>query len=117
MTVTRQDPQTIVLAGACPVECRTAAEMPGNACCCGDWRPCVSLHTAVVQVILAAAPALPTMRRFLIENGSRRNPGAGAGEVETESDSPNGARRDDRPIYGRRFPACIRKFHSRDSMN
>ena len=60
MTVTRRDPETIVLTGACPVDdaeplSQMLLETPAAAV---DWRPCVSLHTAVVQVILAAGPVL-----------------------------------------------------------
>ena len=60
MTVTRRDPETIVLAGACPVDdaeplLQLLLETPAAAV---DWRSCVFLHTAVVQVILAAGPAL-----------------------------------------------------------
>lgn len=60
MTVTRQDPATIVLAGPCPVEdaeplLQMLLETPAAAV---DWRACQTPHTAVVQVILAARPAL-----------------------------------------------------------
>jgi hypothetical protein len=60
MTVTRQDPQTIVLAGPCPVDdaeplLQMLLETPAAVV---DWRTCQSPHTAVVQVILAARPAL-----------------------------------------------------------
>ena len=49
-----------MLAGACPVDdaeplLQMLLETPGAAV---DWRTCQSLHTAVVQVILAAGPAL-----------------------------------------------------------
>ncbi len=68
MTVTRRDPETIVLAGACPVDdaeplLQMLLETPAAAV---DWRACQSLHTAVVQVILAAgACAGRAMRRRL----------------------------------------------------
>jgi len=60
MTVTRRDPETIVLAGACPVDdaeplLQMLLETPAAAV---DWRSCQSPHTAVVQVILAAGPVL-----------------------------------------------------------
>jgi hypothetical protein len=60
MTVTRQDPDTIVLTGPCPVEdaeplLQMLLETPAAAI---DWRACQSPHTAVVQVVLAARPAL-----------------------------------------------------------
>ena len=60
MTVTRRDQETIVLAGACPVDdaeplLQMLLETPAVAV---DWRSCQSPHTAVVQVILAAGPVL-----------------------------------------------------------
>jgi hypothetical protein len=59
MTVTRQG-QTIMLAGPCPVDdaeplLQMLLETPAAAV---DWRACQSPHTAVVQVIMAAGPAL-----------------------------------------------------------
>lgn len=60
MTVTRHDPQTIVLTGACPADdaeplLQMLIDTPAAAV---DWRACQAPHTAVVQVILAARPAL-----------------------------------------------------------
>jgi hypothetical protein len=60
MTVTRHDPQTIVLAGPCPVDdaeplLQMLLETPDAVV---DWRACQSPHTAVVQVVMTAGPAL-----------------------------------------------------------
>jgi hypothetical protein len=60
MTVVRHDADRIVLEGICGVEdaeplLQMLVETPAAAV---DWRPCGSLHTAVVQVILTAEPAL-----------------------------------------------------------
>ena len=60
MTVTRRDAETIVLAGPCPVDdaeplLQMLLETPAAVV---DWRACQSPHTAVVQVIRAAGPAL-----------------------------------------------------------
>ena len=60
MTVTRRDPESIVLEGMCGAEDAEAllqmlVETPGARL---DWRPCNQLHTAVVQVVLAVRPAV-----------------------------------------------------------
>jgi hypothetical protein len=63
MSVTREHDGTIVLEGACPVEdaeplLQLLQKSPDGAL---DWGRCNHLHTAVLQVILAAriAPAGP----------------------------------------------------------
>jgi hypothetical protein len=60
MTVRRHDDGTIILDGDCGAEdAEPLLQMlladPGGAV---DWTRCSHLHTAVVQVILAAAPTL-----------------------------------------------------------
>ena len=61
MSVRREDDgTTIVLDGHCPVE---EAEpllqfLQASPAACLDWRQCTHLHTAVLQVILAARPQL-----------------------------------------------------------
>ena len=61
MSVRREDDgTTIVLDGHCPVE---EAEpllqfLQATPAACLDWRQCTHLHTAVLQVILAARPPL-----------------------------------------------------------
>lgn len=60
MTVRRESDSTIVLEGRCPIEdaeplWQLLQATPGAPC---DWTRCNHLHTAVVQVILAARPAL-----------------------------------------------------------
>ena len=61
MSVRREDDgTTIVLDGHCPVE---EAEpllqfLQATPAACLDWRQCAHLHTAVLQVILAARPQL-----------------------------------------------------------
>ncbi len=60
MSVRRETDGRIVLTDACMVEdaeplLQLLQETPHAAC---DWRQCGHLHTAVVQVILAARPAL-----------------------------------------------------------
>ena len=60
MSVRRDEGGTIVLAGSCPVE---EAEpllqmLQATPTAKLDWTQCRHLHTAVLQVILAARPAL-----------------------------------------------------------
>ena len=60
MSVQRQSDGSILLSGACPVEdaeplLQLLQATPGAQC---DWTRCNQLHTAVVQVILMARPAL-----------------------------------------------------------
>jgi hypothetical protein len=60
MSVRRHENGNIVLEGDCPAEdAETLLQMlqaaPGVPI---DWTQCSQLHTAVLQVILAAAPAL-----------------------------------------------------------
>ena len=60
MTVRRDTDGKIVLDGHCPVEdaeplCQLLQATPDALC---DWTRCSHLHTAVVQVIMAARPAL-----------------------------------------------------------
>jgi hypothetical protein len=60
MSVLRRDDGTIVLDGSCPVEdaepllqlLQAAPEAPV------DWTLCSQLHTAILQVIMAARPVL-----------------------------------------------------------
>jgi hypothetical protein len=60
LSVQRQSDGTIVLSGPCPVEdaepLLQLLQATPNAPC--DWTSCGQLHTAVVQVILTARPAL-----------------------------------------------------------
>ena len=60
MTVRREADGTIVLEGRCPVEdaepLRQLLQATPDAQC--DWTRCSRLHTAVVQVIMAARPGL-----------------------------------------------------------
>lgn len=58
MTITRDADGVIVLAGECPVEdaetlLRLLEVQPEGPV---DWSACTRLHTAVLQVLLAAAP-------------------------------------------------------------
>jgi hypothetical protein len=60
VTVRRDDDGRIVLEGICPVEdaeslLQLLQSAPRATC---DWTTCNHLHTAVVQVILAADPNL-----------------------------------------------------------
>jgi hypothetical protein len=60
VSVRHRDDGTIVLEGPCPVEdaeslLRLLHATPAAAV---DWAQCGTLHTAVVQVLLAARPAL-----------------------------------------------------------
>ena len=60
MTVKRDDAGVIVLAGECPVEdAETLLELlqaqPEGPV---DWSACTRLHTAVFQVLMAAAPPM-----------------------------------------------------------
>jgi hypothetical protein len=60
MSVSRSDDGTVVLAGNCDVE---EAEpllqmLVGTPEALLDWRRCMHLHTAVIQVVLAAKPRL-----------------------------------------------------------
>lgn len=77
MTVRRGDDGTIALAGNCPVE---DAEpllqlLQANPTDSLDWRECEYLHTAVLQVVLAArrVPLGPCgdswIQRWLLANG------------------------------------------------
>jgi hypothetical protein len=60
MTVHAAEDGTIVLDGNCPVE--DAEELTRllllDPSATVDWRTCDALHTAVVQVLLAASPTL-----------------------------------------------------------
>jgi hypothetical protein len=60
LSVARDATGTIVLAGDCPVEdaeplLQLLQEFSSSPV---DWTQCKSLHTAVLQVILASRPAL-----------------------------------------------------------
>jgi hypothetical protein len=60
MSVTRSDNGTIVLAGSCGVEeaeplLQMLVATPEASV---DWGLCTHLHTAVIQVVLAAKPKL-----------------------------------------------------------
>jgi hypothetical protein len=60
MSVARSDDGTVVLAGDCGVEeaeplLQMLVQAPEASL---DWRLCTHLHTAVVQVVLAARPKL-----------------------------------------------------------
>lgn len=60
MTVHLAAGGTIELQGACPIEDAEKLQQyliadPGAAV---DWRSCASAHTAVLQVLMAAKPAL-----------------------------------------------------------
>ena len=73
MSVRRIDDGSIVLEGDCPAEdAERLMELLQTAPVASlDWRPCTRLHTAVLQVILAARPVLvgdcgdPWMRQWL----------------------------------------------------
>jgi hypothetical protein len=60
MTIRRDDDGVIVLDGECPVEDAEAllqllqAQPEGPV----DWSACTRLHTAVLQVLMAAAPRM-----------------------------------------------------------
>ena len=60
MTVRRRDDGTIVLDGDCGAEDAEPLlqSLLANPAVAVDWTACRHLHTAVVQIILAAAPAL-----------------------------------------------------------
>jgi hypothetical protein len=69
MTVRLNDDGAIVLEGICPAEDaeplqRLLLEHPGAAV---DWRMCDEVHTAVLQVLLAARPSIkgPPRAAFL----------------------------------------------------
>jgi hypothetical protein len=71
VTVELQADETIALAGICPSEdaellLQLLAASPAAPV---DWRGCESAHTAVIQVLLAAKPALlgPPGGAFLME--------------------------------------------------
>ena len=77
MTVRREADGIIVLEAACPVEdaeplLQLLQATPGAKC---DWTKCTHLHSAVVQVLLAARPALigpcgdPWIERWLGPTG------------------------------------------------
>ena len=60
MSVARSDDGTVALTGNCGVEeaeplLQMLVETPDAAL---DWRLCTHLHTAVIQVVLAAKPRL-----------------------------------------------------------
>ena len=60
MTVIRTDARTVVLKGTCAADeaevlLQLLVETPGAAV---DWTRCEHLHTAVMQIILAAKPRL-----------------------------------------------------------
>lgn len=60
MSVARSADGTVVLAGDCGVEeaeplLQMLVATPGASL---DWRLCTRLHTAVIQVVLAAKPRL-----------------------------------------------------------
>lgn len=74
MSVRRDDNGKVVLEGNCPVEdaeplLQLLQSTPGASC---DLTRCNHLHTAVVQVILAAQPALigpsadPWVERWIV---------------------------------------------------
>ena len=60
MSVRRQDDGSVVLDGNCPVEEAEALLQMLQATPAAplDWTQCSHLHTAVLQVVLAARPAL-----------------------------------------------------------
>jgi hypothetical protein len=60
MTIRRGDDGVIVLAGECPVEDAETLLQQLQAQPAGpvDWSACTRLHTAVLQVLLAAAPPI-----------------------------------------------------------
>ena len=60
MTVRRDDTGTIRLEGGCPVEdAETLLRLlQEDAAAELDWTACSQLHTAVLQIVLAARPAL-----------------------------------------------------------
>ncbi len=71
MTVRRLDDHTIILEGVCTIEDAEAllqllATTPSATV---DWRDCEGAHTAVVQILLAAGPAVrgPPRADFLAE--------------------------------------------------
>lgn len=60
MTVRERGQNVIVLEGECPVEAAEGLlerlqQMPGAVV---DWTACTRLHTALVQIVLAARPPL-----------------------------------------------------------
>lgn len=71
MSVSLNPAGTIVLAGVCPVEDTEALLnlMQRHPSAPLDWTQCTALHTAVLQVILAARPVLtgPCGDRFVAE--------------------------------------------------
>lgn len=79
MSVRREDSGKVVLEGNCPVEdaeplLQFLQSTPGASC---NLTHCHHLHTAVVQVILAARPALigpcgdPWVEQWVISNAAR----------------------------------------------
>jgi hypothetical protein len=60
MTVRRDDAGTIILSGECPVEdAETLLEhLQAHPDGPVDWSGCRALHTAVLQVLMAAKPRL-----------------------------------------------------------
>jgi len=60
VTVSRRSDGTIVLDGRCPVEDAEALLelLQATSAAPLDWTKCTHLHTAVLQVILAARPVL-----------------------------------------------------------
>jgi hypothetical protein len=78
MTIRRTDNGTLVLEGVCPVEdaeplLQMLQNMPAAKI---DWRQCRQLHTAVLQVILAAgiAPVGPCGDAWAAEWLARKLP-------------------------------------------
>ena len=77
MTVELRADGVVVLEGACPNEdaeqlLQLLLESPGVAV---DWQACESAHTAVIQVLLAAKPALrwPPKSQFLAARVDRKS--------------------------------------------
>jgi hypothetical protein len=60
VTVSRRSDGTIVLDGRCPVEDAEALLelLQATSAAPLDWTKCTHLHTAVLQVIMAARPVL-----------------------------------------------------------
>jgi hypothetical protein len=71
MTVRVADDGAVVLEGACPVGDADAVArfLLLDPAASVDWRACDHLHTAIVQVLLAARPAMlgPPRSSFLRE--------------------------------------------------
>jgi hypothetical protein len=67
MTVRSTDDGTIVLKGRCPIEdAETLMRLLSlNRSATVDWRECDYLHTAIIQILLAARPAMLGPPRFI----------------------------------------------------